>query len=226
MNCSRSVTKKYAVDLLKADHRKVEELFMQFEHSCSASSRQQILNQIIKGFPVHAKVEESLVYSLLEDSRKTAEGTAEACEEHHIVKMMLAELAAIPASDDVVKAKLKVRREIVRDYVKDEEMSLLPQLRRSGTELEGLAVDVKRRNQQLMSSIARSGAVAVSKDRTAIASSDTAIRAKLIVKKSTDRRKVSKPNAKRPTKLTSLPKTASKKVVVSKTGARAWKKVA
>ncbi len=162
---------KDAVDLLKADHRKVEELFWQFQHARSASNKQKVMDQLIKELIVHAMVEESLVYPLLEDSRKTADETAEAYEEHHIVKMALAELASIPATNESVKAKVKVLQEMVRHHVKHEEMHLLPQLRRSGTDLERLAMEISRRKQQLQKASIRSQVAGANSDRRADASS-------------------------------------------------------
>lgn len=162
---------KDAIDLLKEDHRKVEMLFAQFEKA--RSNKQQLLDQIIKELSIHATVEENIVYPLLEDSRKVAEKTAEAYEEHHIVKMAIAELADIPAEKEIVKAKVKVLREMVRHHVKEEEMNMLPQLKKSGVDLERLAMDILRRKQQLMASVSRGGGIGKNKDRKAIASSAT-----------------------------------------------------
>lgn len=162
---------KDAIDLLKADHRKVEELFWQFQHARSASNKQEVMDKLIKELLVHAMVEESLVYPLLEDSRKTADEAADAYEEHHIMKMALAELARLPATTESVKPKIRVLQEIVRRHIKHEEMHLLPQLRRSGTDLERLAMEISRRKQQLQKTIIRSQITGGSSDRRADTSS-------------------------------------------------------
>lgn len=181
---------KDAVDLLKDDHRKVEMLFSQFERA--RSNKQHILDQIIKELSIHATIEEDMVYPLLADSRKSGERTGEAYEEHHVVKMMLAELADIPADREGVKAKVKVLKEMVQHHVKEEETMLLPQLKRSGTDLDRLAQDILRRKQQLMTSVARGGGVGKNKDRKALASSATVRKTKPTTTKSAAGGKVKK----------------------------------
>lgn len=141
-----------AIDLLKQDHRKVHALFMQFEKA--RSNKQNILDQIIKELSVHATVEEQLVYPLLAHDKKEDE-TAEAYEEHHVVKMMLAELADMKASDKKVKAKVCVLKEMVQHHVKEEEHGLLPELKKQGVDLEQLGQDILRRKQQIMSGMNR-----------------------------------------------------------------------
>jgi hemerythrin superfamily protein len=160
---------KDAIDLLKADHRKVESLFSQFERA--RSNKQNILDQIIKELSIHATVEENLVYPLIDD--EDHDMAMEANEEHHVVKMMLAELADIPADKDIVKAKVRVLKEIVNHHVKEEERDILPKLKKSGADLDRLAEDILRRKQQLMTGVSRGGGVGKNKDRKAIASSAT-----------------------------------------------------
>lgn len=217
-----------AIDLLKADHRKVEELFSQFEKAGSATNKQSILDQIIKELSIHATIEENLVYPLLEDSRKVSDKTAEAYEEHHVVKMMLAELADIPAEKEIVKAKVCVLREMVRHHVKEEELGLLPQLKKSGADLERLGADIQRRKQQLMTGVARGGDIGKNRDRKAIASSASVRKSKSgLTEKSAAGGKVQKNSTGTP-KMTSTStrksaSTAQKKSAAGKSGARARK---
>jgi hemerythrin superfamily protein len=184
-----------AIGLLKQDHRKVEALFSEFEKA--SSNKQSILNQIIKELSIHATVEENLVYPLCEDIDKIAEDTAEAYEEHHVVKMMLAELADIPAEKEVVAAKVRVLCELVKHHVKEEERDLLPQLKKNGVDLDRLAEDILRRKQQLMAGVASGGGIGKNKDIKAKASSSTTRKpaGKKTVKKSTAK-KTTKPAAK------------------------------
>jgi hemerythrin superfamily protein len=142
-----------AIDLLKQDHRKVEALFGQFERA--RSNKQNILNQIIKELSIHATVEEQLVYPLLANVNKVHDETAEAYEEHHVVKMMLAELSDMSAFDEKVKAKVCVLKEMVQHHVKEEERELLPQLKKQEVDLQRLAQDILRRKQQIMSGMNR-----------------------------------------------------------------------
>jgi hemerythrin superfamily protein len=157
-----------AVGLLKADHRKVDKLFKEFEGAKTTSSKQKLMDEIVKELTVHASIEEDLVYPLLETQEgKTAERTQEANEEHHLLKVALAELADTPASSKQAKPKVKVISELVKHHVKEEESQLLPKLESSGVDLKVLAEQMRERKQQLMGGIARGGGIGKNKDRKA-----------------------------------------------------------
>ncbi len=51
-----------AVALLKADHRKVEDLFEKFEAAKSGSVKQKLVQQICIELTVHATIEEEIFY--------------------------------------------------------------------------------------------------------------------------------------------------------------------
>jgi hemerythrin superfamily protein len=154
---------KDAVEILKADHRKVESLFAQFEKARTANKKQDIVNQIIKELTVHASCEEDFVYPILEDIAKTEDGAKQAYEEHHLIKLALIELADTPMTSESLKAKVMVIKEMVKRHFKEEESVLLPQLKRSGTDLQRLANQIMQRKQQLMGGIKRGGGVGKNK---------------------------------------------------------------
>lgn len=54
--------KENAVALLKADHRKVEELFESFEKARSADRKVALVKQICTELMVHATIEEEIFY--------------------------------------------------------------------------------------------------------------------------------------------------------------------
>ena len=51
-----------AIALLKADHRKVEDLFEQFEKAKSADRKQKLAHEICVELKVHAQIEEEIFY--------------------------------------------------------------------------------------------------------------------------------------------------------------------
>jgi hemerythrin superfamily protein len=120
-----------AVALIKADHRKVERLFREFEEAGDRAHRtkQELVSQIIQELEVHATIEEETYYPAVEAKAKKdgKELVAEAAEEHHVVKMLLGELAGMSAEDDAFDAKVTVLIENVRHHVEEEETELLPQ---------------------------------------------------------------------------------------------------
>lgn len=135
-----------APDILKADHRKVELLFTQFEKT-SGKEKQIILDAILKELSIHATVEEELVYPIIADEDNDMAEEAE--EEHHVVKLLLGELASIPANSESAKPKVKVLSELVMNHVKEEEHEIFPVLVRSGEDMQALGQRIKARKVEL-----------------------------------------------------------------------------
>jgi iron-sulfur cluster repair protein YtfE (RIC family) len=129
-----------AVELLKRDHRAVEELFAAFE-SGDADRREGTLIEIIKELSIHAAIEEAHLYPLIE--REVEGGTAlvrESEKEHQRVKEVLGRL-----DGKVDKAHTKEVAELVarlqgdvEHHVQEEEDEVFPKLEQaiSKTRLE------------------------------------------------------------------------------------------
>jgi len=144
-----------AVALIKADHRKVEQLFREFEDAGDRAykTKQQLVEQIIRELEVHATLEEETYYPAVEAKAKKdgRELIAEAVEEHHVVKVLLGELASMDAEDEAFDAKVTVLMENVRHHVEEEESEMLPQSEEllGKEELERLGAQMAARKQQL-----------------------------------------------------------------------------
>jgi hemerythrin superfamily protein len=144
-----------AVALIKADHRKVEQLFREFEEAGDRAykTKQQLVGQMIRELKVHATIEEETYYPAVEAKAKKdgKELVAEAVEEHHVVKILLGELAGMAAEDDAFDAKVTVLMENVRHHVEEEEGEMLPQSEEilGKEELTRLGEEMAARKRQL-----------------------------------------------------------------------------
>ena len=144
-----------AVALIKSDHRTVEQLFREFEEAGDRAykTKQQLVEQIIRELEVHATIEEETYYPAVEAKAKKdgKELIAEAVEEHHVVKVLLNELAMLSSEDDAFDAKVTVLMENVRHHVEEEESELLPQSEEilGKEELTRLGEEMAARKQQL-----------------------------------------------------------------------------
>lgn len=144
-----------AVALIKADHRKVEQLFREYEQAGDRAykTKQQLVEQITSELEVHTTIEEETYYPAVEAKAKKdgKELIGEAIEEHHVVKILLGELAALPPEDDAYDAKVTVLMENVRHHVEEEEEELLPQSQEilGEEELTRLGEEMAARKQQL-----------------------------------------------------------------------------
>lgn len=114
-----------AFDLLKADHRKVEQLFAQLE-SASGKQKLQVFEQIKTELELHTHIEEKIFYPALEEPEDTHDLTLEAYEEHAVVKNLLKELSRAKTANDEWEAQAKVLQENVEHHVEEEENELFP----------------------------------------------------------------------------------------------------
>lgn len=110
-------------ELLKADHRKVEELFTQLE-SARGAAKLRVFEQIRMELELHAHIEEKVFYPALEEPKETHELTMEAYEEHDVVKKLLKELGRARSANEEWEAKAKVLQENVEHHVEEEENEL------------------------------------------------------------------------------------------------------
>jgi hemerythrin superfamily protein len=121
-----------AIVLLKADHRKVERLFKQFEKAGDRAHRtkRRIADEVIRELTTHAYIEETLFYPTARAAvPQTSEHVLESVEEHHVVAWMLSELAHTEPTDERFDAKMAVLMENVRHHVEAEEQDWFPQVR-------------------------------------------------------------------------------------------------
>jgi hemerythrin-like domain-containing protein len=112
-----------AFELLKADHRKVAELFDLLE-AASGKRKLDVFKRIKNELEVHTHIEETIFYPALEKPEETHDLTLEAYEEHSVVKTLLAELSGAKSVSDEWQAKAKVLRENVEHHVDEEENGL------------------------------------------------------------------------------------------------------
>lgn len=112
-----------AFELLKADHKKVNELFDQLE-AATGKAKLNVFNQIKTELELHTHIEEKIFYPALEKPEETHDLTLEAYEEHKMVKTLLSKLSGARTADDEWQAQAKVLRENVEHHVEEEENEL------------------------------------------------------------------------------------------------------
>jgi hemerythrin-like domain-containing protein len=141
---ARTTTESGAVAVLKKDHASIERLFRRFERARGAAEKKRISDRIVREMSIHAAIEEQLVYPQLK--RQMNGSVLLALEEHHVVKVELAEIEKLPAGDERLDPKVRVLAENVRRHIEEEERDLLPAMKQllSHKELLDLAVLLER----------------------------------------------------------------------------------
>jgi hemerythrin-like domain-containing protein len=142
------------VALLKEDHKKVKQLFDEFEQATDKRTKHRIAREALIELEVHAGIEEDIFYPAFEaetDDEESETIIAEAEEEHHVVHLLIDELKSMSDDGDGhFEAKFIVLAENVRHHIKEEEDEMLPKAKQLGEERLGqLGEEMAARKQEL-----------------------------------------------------------------------------
>lgn len=116
------------LELLKADHQKVAELFAKVEATESDKQHQQLFEKIKAELEMHTHIEETLLYPVLEEHEELKDLVREAFEEHKQVKTLIREISALVEGSEKFDAKLKVMGENIEHHVGEEEKEMFPKV--------------------------------------------------------------------------------------------------
>lgn len=136
-------------EMLKTDHRHVQDLFTRFEDA-DKRSRISIADETLTALEVHAALEEELVYPAIAEVIDDEETINEAKEEHHVAKLLIKELRKMDADDEGFTTKFKVLGELVGHHIEEEEGEVFPQAQEGGFEPESISEEVSKRKAKLM----------------------------------------------------------------------------
>src|SRR5215468_7077603 len=148
-----------AIALLKADHRKVEDLFAQFEAAKGAAKKQGLVQEICTELSSHTVIEEEIFYPACRG--KVQEGLLnEGLVEHDGSKVLIAELLASAPNEEFYDAKVKVLSEQIEHHVHEEERrsdGLFSQARTAGLDMDELGDRLKVRKDAILAEYKTSG---------------------------------------------------------------------
>ena len=143
-----------AIDLLKNDHRTVEELFRQYEgikDGTDDAAKEELVAQICDALTIHAQIEEQVFYPAARRvlQEQGQELLNEAAVEHQTQKDIVARLEMAPTSDPLYDAGVQVLSEYVKHHVREEENELFPKVRATDLDLAALGRQLAKRKQEL-----------------------------------------------------------------------------
>lgn len=150
-----------AIQLLKQDHRTVEDLFEEFEQTDRPAEKRAIAQQICQELTIHAMIEEEIFYPAVKDVIDE-EIYGEAHVEHDGAKVLIAEIMAADPSDDFYDARVKVLSEMIKHHVNEEEKrdGMFAQAKSQGgdsVDFDDLADRLQTRKEDLMRVMQRNG---------------------------------------------------------------------
>jgi hypothetical protein len=147
-----SQNKPDAIALLKADHRKVEDLFEKFESTKSDSRKQALAKEICTELIVHTIIEEEIFYPACKQEIEE-DVLSEAYVEHDGAKVLIAEIEAGDPKEEFYDAKVKVLSEMIKHHVKEEEKraeGLFAEAKEAGLDMDALGEQLMARKEELM----------------------------------------------------------------------------
>ncbi len=148
-----------AIALLKADHRKVEELFASFETARGADRKQALVKQICTELTVHALIEEEIFYPACKGAIEQ-DLLDEAYVEHDGAKVIIAELMGATPDEEFYDAKVKVLSEMIEHHVEEEEKrveGMFSQARKASLDMDALGEEMAARKAQLITTFEAEG---------------------------------------------------------------------
>jgi hemerythrin superfamily protein len=139
-------------NFLKADHRKVEELFDDILACSSTDERLELFQELSQELLVHADSEHQTLYKTLKKFEETKEIVKHADKEHAEVKEYLATINKISAETDEWIEKIGELKHAVTHHVKEEEEEMFKQARKvlNKDQENQLAQDFEETKQKML----------------------------------------------------------------------------
>jgi hemerythrin-like domain-containing protein len=139
-----------AIQLLRADHRKVQDLFDQFEKARGDDRKAELAHEICTELKVHAQIEEEIFYPAARAVLKDQDLIDEAAVEHASAKDLIAQIEQSQTGDELFDAKVTVLGEYIKHHVKEEHNELFPKLKKTKLDLKSLGEQLAERKEALM----------------------------------------------------------------------------
>jgi hypothetical protein len=141
-----------ALQMIREDHRRVKELFRQFEEAEDKNTKQAAAETALVELNIHAILEEEIFYPAF---RRQGNGSGEIVEraeqEHHTAEQLMDELMKMEPGNQEFDAKFHVLIENVKSHIDEEEAEMLPQAAEAGlSRMEQLGERMTERRQQLL----------------------------------------------------------------------------
>lgn len=140
-----------AIESLKADHRKAEELFARLEKA-GEEEKQTLIEQVCKALTLHTMLEEEIFYPACRDKLPEDDPLNEAQVEHDSAKLLIADLMNQRDDDPFRDAKVKVLAEQIKHHVGEEETgkdSIFAKAKARGVDTPELAQRLSQRRAEL-----------------------------------------------------------------------------
>lgn len=146
---SRNGSARDALQLLRTDHRKVQELFDRYRKARGEDKKAQLAREICAELKVHTQIEEEVFYPAAREVLSDEGLIDEATVEHAAAKDLIEQIEREASGDGLFDAKVTVLGEYVKHHIKEEQNELFPKLKRSRLDLGALGETLAERKEAL-----------------------------------------------------------------------------
>ena len=122
-----------AVALLTKDHETVRGLLKRLDATKTPAQRKALYEQVRDEVQVHAQIEEEIFYPAFRSAAEDQDDAKlffEAKEEHHIVDVVMDEIAGGDPAGAPYAAKCKVLKDLIEHHAEEEEDEMFPHARK------------------------------------------------------------------------------------------------
>ncbi len=139
-----------AIELLEADHQRIETLFRDFQSANVDQATKLDLAQIIcMELTMHATLEEELVYPAFAQASGDQQLVERAQADHQQVKDLIAQ---VPTAQDVDRVVAEIQTAILQ-HIEEERREIIPKAKSSGMDLAALGTQIESRRAELASTM-------------------------------------------------------------------------
>lgn len=141
------------LELLKADHDKVKNLFREFEdlkgNDDEDERKGELVDQICYELTMHTMIEEEIFYPILRSMIDNDEMMDEADVEHASARELISQLEVMYPGDDHYDATVTVLGEEIAHHIEKEESDMFDAARNAGLDLDDLGEQLAARKDEL-----------------------------------------------------------------------------
>ena len=117
-----------AIELLKTDNQKAQDLFEQAEETEQENDKKRIFKQIKKELQTHARIEEGILYPAIENHEQLKELVHKSYKDHWQIKTLLREIDDLASDSKLFEPKLNALKQNVKRRNEEEERKMFPQV--------------------------------------------------------------------------------------------------
>lgn len=138
-----------AISILREDHRRVDEMFRQFERLRDTRARGELANRICVELLIHAHVEEEIFYPAVREAIDDDDLMDEADIEHATLSALITDIMNLPPDGKGYGARVKVLGDYVRHHVQEEQNRMFSKARQARLDMRKLGEQILETREEL-----------------------------------------------------------------------------